>query len=241
MLSSRIKDVKSCVYGIYNTINRKLYIGSTISTIWSRFRDSGYIGHLQKVTCDDHIMYQDMRKFGIHNFKVIVFKEDQPREILNNLERLYITKFSSYLTGYNYTNNGGRSGTHRSVPEDLRKLVSSLQSSVNLDSFRILSECQAAFSSTRRVESSDEGVILEQLYLSGKSTIISFKSDYNAEHIQHFNGGINSLLKDYPILNRICKCIKHEDRYIAIYVNDSSSISYPIQNYLFPLLKELVK
>lgn len=93
--------MKGTIYKITNTINNKVYIGKTYSTIERRFgqhkRDS------RKDSCKDRPLYKAMNKYGIENF---VITELGKFDNLEEKEMEFIKEYDSYKNGYNATLGG---------------------------------------------------------------------------------------------------------------------------------------
>lgn len=95
------------IYKIINTVNDKIYIGQTTTTIEKRFRD-----HKGSVKNGKYDLYRDMRKYGIDCFDIIEIDNTNAETLnalidkLNVLEINYIEKYDSFNNGYNNTIGG---------------------------------------------------------------------------------------------------------------------------------------
>lgn len=91
------------IYKISNSINDKVYIGKTLSTIEKRFSEH------QKDSFRDEKeirpLYRAMRKYGIEKFSVELV-EEVPIEQLSEREKYWIDYYQSYSNGYNATLGG---------------------------------------------------------------------------------------------------------------------------------------
>lgn len=91
------------IYIIENTVNDKVYIGQTITSLDTRWKN-----HLSNARNEKHpdnthmIIYNAMRKHGIENFSIRILEENIPQEKLNERETYWITKYNSIRpNGYN--------------------------------------------------------------------------------------------------------------------------------------------
>lgn len=109
--NKEIEMYEGYIYKITNSINNKLYIGQTITTIqerWSNHKSDARTNH------NHTVLYRAMNKYGIENFNIIeickVFNVDKTelKNILNSLEIYYIKLYNSTNRdfGYNITSGG---------------------------------------------------------------------------------------------------------------------------------------
>lgn len=91
------------IYKISNTINDKVYIGKTLSSIEKRFS----IHKKDSVRNQEQIrpLYRAMNKYGSDKF-YIELVEECPIEILSERESYWIKFYNSYEKGYNATRGG---------------------------------------------------------------------------------------------------------------------------------------
>lgn len=90
------------IYKITNTVNNKVYIGQTQRTLETRVRE-----HLQaSETGEGFYLHSAIRKYGWDKFTVEVIAETDNIEILNELEKFYISKYNSNHIGYNLAPGG---------------------------------------------------------------------------------------------------------------------------------------
>lgn len=89
-----------CIYKIYNTINEKVYIGST-TNLNSRIIQHRY--DLKNRTNNCPKLYKDIELLGSNNFKIDILEEFDNISIteLHNIESQYIIKYNSIENGYN--------------------------------------------------------------------------------------------------------------------------------------------
>lgn len=98
------------IYKIINDINDKVYVGQTINTINSRF--SAHKSSSKTIDKRECALYRAMRKYGVDHFaivevaKYISDKKENLLKILNEKEIFWISKFNSYIDGYNETKGG---------------------------------------------------------------------------------------------------------------------------------------
>ena len=91
------------IYKISNSINDKIYIGKTLSTIEKRFAQ--HQKDALKPEENNRPLYRAMRKYGPENFFVELI-ETVPLENLSEREKYWINYYHSYENGYNATLGG---------------------------------------------------------------------------------------------------------------------------------------
>lgn len=96
----------SFIYGIQNIVNEMWYIGRTKS-IWQRlFNGRGKDGHVEM------ILNNDSRTFitNYKEFRFVIFEyyktSDITNEFISDREKFYVTKYNSFINGYNKTLSG---------------------------------------------------------------------------------------------------------------------------------------
>lgn len=125
LLDRNIDDICSpLVYKITNNITGKSYIGSTTYSLYSRF-----LGGNMKITheycindpsCNSNL-YNDIRLYTPSKFTVsILYIGHRDYYDLNKIEYYNITKFDSYNSGYNQTEDGLGGFQSRSVLREMR-------------------------------------------------------------------------------------------------------------------------
>lgn len=125
------KDLNPKLAGIYiitNQVNGKSYIGQSVS-LRSRIKDHFRNMKNQKL---DLPLYRAAAKYGIHNFKIDILESFIPDntsnevliERLNKLEVEYISKYDTYLNGYNCTKGGDYGVLGLKMTEEQRNKVS---------------------------------------------------------------------------------------------------------------------
>ncbi len=85
------------IYIIRNTLNKKVYIGQTIQTVESRFKQHIMLANRGRATAK---IYIAMRKLGVENFYVEQLVECEDSE-LNKYEQYYVEQYDSLNNGYN--------------------------------------------------------------------------------------------------------------------------------------------
>ena len=91
----------SYIYKITNTLNGKIYIGQTSTTIEHRWKQ-----HIQdSKKYKDRPLYRAFNKYGINVFKIEIVEECSSEEV-NERECFWITYYNSYHYGYNATLGG---------------------------------------------------------------------------------------------------------------------------------------
>lgn len=96
-----------CIYKITNTINDKIYIGYTTTSIETRMRK-----HKTDDIKSDTVLGRAIKKYGWDKFRWEILEECDDKERLLELEKYYIDKYSSHIPN----------GKHHS--EDSKKLIS---------------------------------------------------------------------------------------------------------------------
>jgi len=81
------------IYKIVNTVNEKIYIGSTVTALYRRMKD-----HRQQAKTRTSKFYSAMRRHGVENFKIELIK-DYPCETLKQLEDKEFRVLSKYIAG----------------------------------------------------------------------------------------------------------------------------------------------
>ena len=87
------------IYKIYNTINNKVYIGQTTTTLKQRFSK-----HIQSIKSNDRKkmkLYNAMLKYGTSNFYIELIEDNVPTKDLIDREEYWIRYYDSVNNGYN--------------------------------------------------------------------------------------------------------------------------------------------
>ena len=99
------------IYKILNTINDKLYIGQTTSSIEKRFND--HLSAARTMKSSSMIIIHAINKYGEESFsiseveKVICDSQEELQNLLNTKEIYYIAYYNSLRpNGYNITKGG---------------------------------------------------------------------------------------------------------------------------------------
>lgn len=95
--------MKGKIYKIYNDINDKLYIGKTLDTLESRFKQ--HKKDSKKITNEQRPLYNAMNKYGEEHFYIELI-EECPLENLSKKEIYWIGYYDTYHNGYNATLGG---------------------------------------------------------------------------------------------------------------------------------------
>jgi group I intron endonuclease len=98
------------LYVITNIINNKKYIGYTLKTIETRWKEHVKTAHKTK-TCKRYIS-ASIRKYGKDNFTLECMGTAPTIEKAKLFEKRLIFIFRSYIDGYNMTEGGDGSGLH---------------------------------------------------------------------------------------------------------------------------------
>lgn len=89
------------IYLITNTVNGKVYIGKTETSIEQRFKE--HICDSQKERCKNRPLYRAMNKYGVDKFTIALIEETKNPE---QREEYWIQYYDSYHSGYNATRGG---------------------------------------------------------------------------------------------------------------------------------------
>ena len=101
----------SYIYKISNDINDLVYIGQTIGSIQTRFKQHYYDSKRDI----DNKFHNAIKELGIEHFKIELL-EECPNELLDEKERYWISYYDSYNNGYNST-KGGQNSLTKASPE----------------------------------------------------------------------------------------------------------------------------
>lgn len=91
------------IYKIFNSVNDKVYIGKTLSSIEKRFQE--HKKDSSRDTENIRPLYRAMNKYGCDCFFVDLL-EEVPIEHLSEREQFWIAYYDSYHNGYNATLGG---------------------------------------------------------------------------------------------------------------------------------------
>ncbi len=91
------------IYAVQNKVNGKYYIGKTIRALEIRKKE-----HLSeaKAKRKDNSFHKAIRKYGEENFEWKIIDEHENKDVLDELEKLYILRYESFEKGYNETLGG---------------------------------------------------------------------------------------------------------------------------------------
>ena len=119
------------IYKITNTVNEKVYIGSSVN-INIRWRQ-----HLSTLKNNKHHsvkLQNSVNKYGLDNFKFDVI-EECAKDMLLQREQYYLELFNSFNDGYNCSMNSTNPMLGRKHSEVTKKLMSKLNSGKNHPSY----------------------------------------------------------------------------------------------------------
>lgn len=91
------------IYKITNKINGKIYIGKTLKSIESRWKE--HIKASDKKESENRPLYRAFKKYGINNFNIEEVEKCSEEEV-NKKERYWIEQYGSFKNGYNATLGG---------------------------------------------------------------------------------------------------------------------------------------
>ena len=107
------KKYTGYIYMIYNDINKKVYIGETLQSIATRFKQHITKAYDSNRKYDGHL-FRAIRKYGKEHFfikeidRIIGCDKNQVKKEIQNLEVQYIKKYDSFKNGYNCDSGGGK-------------------------------------------------------------------------------------------------------------------------------------
>jgi group I intron endonuclease len=113
---------KGKIYKITNTINGKIYIGCTITTLKKRYQE-----HLYRCFKTDYNskLYNSIRKYGEKNFTIELITECDVDKIYET-EKSYIRQYNSFKDGLNSTFGGEGCLGYVHSPEIRKKISKTL-------------------------------------------------------------------------------------------------------------------
>lgn len=91
------------IYRIWNDINGKDYIGKTLNTIESRWKE--HCSDYKRSRCEKRPLYEAMNKYGIEHFHIEQIEECSS-DSLSEREIYWIEQYGSFVNGYNATRGG---------------------------------------------------------------------------------------------------------------------------------------
>lgn len=103
--------MKYRVYGRYNTIERKWYVGCTSQTLEDRAGKDGIRYYKSKK------LYEAIQKYGWDSFISVVFAEYEDKESAYEAEKYFISVMDSIENGYNES-EGGLGNPGKGLPRD---------------------------------------------------------------------------------------------------------------------------
>ena len=91
------------IYKITNNINGKSYVGKTLNTVSSRFKE--HICDSKHEVCKNRPLYKAFNKYGIENFRVETLEECDDTDA-SEREMFWIKELDTFHKGYNATLGG---------------------------------------------------------------------------------------------------------------------------------------
>lgn len=91
------------IYKITNQINQKAYIGKTVNSIDSRWKE--HLHDYKRRNYEQRPLYSAMNKYGIENFTIELVEEANVKD-LSTREIYWIGFYDTYINGYNATLGG---------------------------------------------------------------------------------------------------------------------------------------
>jgi len=104
------------IYKVTNLANGKTYIGQTTKSLEERWREHLYTNPTRK-----YLLHKAIQKYGKENFKIELLAEAHFSEMIDDLERFYITQYNSIQpNGYNLESGGNK---YKKLHEDVKKKI----------------------------------------------------------------------------------------------------------------------
>ena len=91
------------IYKIINTVNDKVYVGKTMGTIETRWKE--HCADYQRDCHANRAIYRAMKKYGIDQFSAVEIEECSDKELADR-EIYWVEKLQSFQKGYNLTLGG---------------------------------------------------------------------------------------------------------------------------------------
>lgn len=95
-----MESLKGIVYKISNSVNDKIYIGSTTRQLGLRWTE-----HKKTSKRSNRPLYKEMREFGVDKFSIEIIEVVDVRDLLDR-EAFWILQYKSYDIGYNISRTG---------------------------------------------------------------------------------------------------------------------------------------
>jgi group I intron endonuclease len=116
------------IYLIRNKLNGKGYVGKTIRTLEVRVKEHvlNAIAHRAKMP-----IYAAIRKYGIDNFDICVLQECSDQQLLDDLEKYWISELETFKHGYNATLGGDGPLGYQHTEETKHKMSESRKGEKN--------------------------------------------------------------------------------------------------------------
>ncbi len=107
------------IYILKNKCNDKVYVGQTVQSMQTRFKQHTKPSVLKKR--GSYKIYNAIAKYGVENFYIELLEDEIPENELGMVEIKYIENYNSYEKGYNST-RGGDSKTISKI-QDVDRLL----------------------------------------------------------------------------------------------------------------------
>ena len=102
----KLVETKPGIYCFRNVINQKCYIGQAIN-LRNRFKQHMFY---YKNNQYNNLLYKAFNKYGLESFEYLILEyveiQDNIKNVLDELEKKYISEYNSYKNGYNQTVGG---------------------------------------------------------------------------------------------------------------------------------------
>lgn len=215
------------IYKITNKINHKPYVGKTVDSINSRWRDHIYDAFTKHSLC---LIHNAMRKYGLENFTIEEL-EQCPADALSEREQYWIKTLNSYFkTGYGYNMTYGGDGALKYSDGQIlslwnqgfncHEIANILSANVNTISIRLKPLLKPKEAWLRRNERSKKAVL---------------QYDLNGNFIKAWNSVTEAEKSTNTSSGSISRCCKKErtmaSNSLWKYATDESSVEELMLNY----------